>query len=90
MGPQRKADATGPRGHRGARGATGATGQRGKTGKLGPKGSKGLRGLPGPFHNNEVLDAVVTNFDDVYEQLTDQMKLIEKMQHQLAAIAAAK
>lgn len=73
----------GPPGRRGARGATGA-----KTGKLGHKGPRGLSGLPGPFNERDVLNAVVPNFDDVYEQLTGQMKLIAQLRQQLAEIAA--
>jgi collagen triple helix repeat protein len=88
MGVRSKTGATGPRGPRGVRGATGAIGGRGKTGKPGQKGPRGLRGLRGPLHKDDVLHAMVTNFDDVYHQLTRQMKLIATMQQQLAVMTA--
>jgi hypothetical protein len=90
MGLQSRTGATGPRGHRGARGATGMTGRQGKSGKVGRKGPKGLNGVWGPLHKRAVLDAVVTNFDDVYQQLTGQMKLIANIQKQLAAMTATR
>jgi collagen triple helix repeat protein len=82
MGTRGKTGATGPNGHRGA---CGATGRRGKIGKAGPKGS---RGLNGSLQNAEVLDRFVTNFDDVYQQLTGLLKLVGQMQRQINELAA--
>ena len=83
---QGKTGATGPRGPKGARGATGAVGRRGGIGKPGPKG---LKGLKGPLHKNEVLDTVVRNFEDVYQQLSAHLRQIAKMQRQLDVMSAA-
>jgi hypothetical protein len=59
---------------------TGAQGRRGDSGKPGPKG---LRGLTGPLHKDDVLERVVTHFDDVYSQLTAHLKRIATMQVQI-------
>jgi len=67
-------------------GATGAIWRRGKTGKPGPKGPK-MRGLRGPLHKEDVLNAVVTNFDDVYRELT-RLIAIATLQQLLAAMTA--
>jgi hypothetical protein len=88
MGAQSKTGATGPRGPRGLGGATGTIGSRGKTGKPGQKGPKRLRGPGGPLHKDDVLNAVVTNFDDLYHELTRLMALIATMQQQLAVMTA--
>ena len=77
--------ATGRRGSQGVRGVTGAKGRRGDSGKPGPKG---LRGLRGPLHQDDVLERVVTHFDDVYQQLTGHLKRIAKMQRELDGLAA--
>ena len=77
---QGRRGATGRRGSQGARGETGAKGRRGDSGKPGPKG---LRGLRGPLHQEEVLDRVVSHFDDVYQQLSGHLKRIGKMQQEL-------
>ena len=77
----RRTDATG-RGPRGTRGATGARGKIGKPGRRGPKGAtQQLRA-------KDVLDLLVTHFDDVYRELNLQMKKIAKMQDQLDVMAA--
>jgi hypothetical protein len=77
---------TGKRGAQGARGPTGAKGRRGDSGKPGPKG---LRGLRGPLHQDDVLERVVTHFDDLYQQLSGHLKRIARMQHQLDELTAA-
>jgi len=76
--PQKKG-APGPRGHRGARGATGHRGTAGKLGHEGPSGS---------LQKADVLDGFVTNFDDVYRQMTGLMKLIGQMQRQINELIA--
>jgi hypothetical protein len=80
-----KSKKRGARGPRGARRTTGATGRRGKIGKPGRRGLKGLRG---PLHEADVLDLLVTHFDDVYRQLNVQMKRIAKMEDQLDVMSA--
>ena len=85
MAPRGKTGATGPRGPRGARGACGPTGRRGEIGKLGPKGSKGLRAR---LHKDDILENVVTNFDDVYRQLSTQLRQIARLQQQVTVLIA--
>ena len=75
----RKNGAPGPRGPRGPRGATG---QRGRTGKLGHEGPSGS------LQKADVLDGFVSNFDDVYRQMTGLMKLIGQMQRQINELIA--
>ena len=79
-GRQGKTGAAGRRGSPGARGVAGAKGRRGDIGEPGPKG---LRGLRGPLHQDDVLDRVVTHFDDVYSQLTIHLKRLATMQLQI-------
>ena len=85
MARQGKAGGKGPRGPRGIRGATGAAGPRGKIGK---SGRRGLKGATQPLRVKDVLDLLVTHFDDVYRELNLQMKKIAKMQDQLDVMAA--
>jgi collagen triple helix repeat protein len=85
MGPQGKTGATGPRGRQGTRGPTGASGRRGAIGKL---GHKGPRGFNGSLQKDEVLDRVVSQFDDVYQQLNAQVKRIAQMQGQVDLMSA--
>jgi hypothetical protein len=82
---QRTKGATGPRGSKGARGLTGEKGRRGDSGKAGPTG---LRGFRGPLHQDDVLEKVVSHFDDVYQQLDGHLKRIARMQHQLDELTA--
>jgi hypothetical protein len=82
---QGKTGATGRRGSQGARGVTGPKGRRGDSGKPGPKG---LRGLRGPLHQDDVLERVVTHFDDVYQQLSGHLRRIGKMQCELDGLTA--
>jgi len=82
---QGKTGATGRRGSQGARGKTGAKGRRGDSGKPGPKG---LRGLRGPLHQDDVLDRVVTHFDDVYQQSSGHLKRFGKMQQEIDGLTA--
>jgi hypothetical protein len=86
MGQHGKRGASGPRGAQGAQGSVGATGRRGHIGKPGHKGPEGLRG---PLHQDDILDMVMTHFDDVYEQLGIQMKQIAHLQYQLNKVSAA-
>jgi collagen triple helix repeat protein len=78
VGRQGRAGTPGARGPRGARGTTGATGPRGSIGKAGPKGLQGLRGA---LNERDVLESVVTHFEDVYRQLTALHKRIDELQH---------
>ena len=86
MAGQRGTGVQGARGLRGARGATGAAGPRGKIGKTGKQGAKDAMR---PLRINDVLDLLVTHFDDVYRQLNLQMKMIVKMQEQLDVMSVA-
>jgi hypothetical protein len=74
MGAQGKTGASGPRGRQGSRGATGPRG------KIGKAGRNGLKGLNGPLHQDDLLNMVVTHFDDVYRQLNEHMKRIATLQ----------
>ena len=80
-----KTGGKGPRGPRGVRGATGAAGPRGKAGK---PGRRGLKGVTPPLRVKDVLELLVTHFDDVYRELNLQMKKIARMQDQLDVMAA--
>lgn len=80
-----KKGSPGKRGSQGARGPTGAKGRRGDSGK---PGAKGLRGLRGPLHQDDVLERVVTHFDDVYQQLSGHLKRIARMQHEIDELSA--
>ena len=82
MGQQGKTGATGPRGRRGPRGACGPSGRRGE---IGPKGMKGVRA---PLHKHDVLESIVMNFDDVYRQLSVQLKQIARLQQQVGVLVA--
>jgi len=77
---QGRKGSTGKRGSQGVRGPVWAKGRRGHCGKPGPKG---LRGLRGPLHQDDVLERVVTHFDDVYQQLSGHLTRIARMQRQL-------
>jgi collagen triple helix repeat protein len=80
-----RTDAQGPRGPRGTRGATGRAGPRGTAGK---PGRRGLKGATQQVRVKDVLDLLVTHFDDVYRELNLQMKKIAKIQDQLDVMAA--
>ena len=92
QGPKGERGAVGPKGKRGPKGApgprgiTGPIGRRGKIGKSGPKGPRGFRG---PLHKDNVLDMVMTHFDDVYQQLNIQMKRIAQIQQQVDQLSAS-
>ena len=64
---------------------TGAIGRRGSIGKPGARGPKGLIG---PAQQDDVLDKVMTHFDDVYRQLNVQTTRIAQIQAQLDVLAA--
>jgi hypothetical protein len=85
MGAPGKRGAIGARGAEGARGRTGPIGRRGKIGKPGQRGPKGLAG---PLHKDNVLDMVMTHFDDVYAQLNIQMKRMAQIQQQVDLLSA--
>ena len=78
----------GEQGKRGPKGARGPTGPIGRRGKLGKAGRKGPKGLTGPLHKNNVLDMVMTHFDDVYMQLNIQMKRIAQIQHKVDVLVS--
>ena len=86
MAPHGKSGGKGPRGPRGTRGATGAAGPRGKTGK---PGRRGLKGVTQHLRVKDVLDLLVTHFDDVYRELNLLTKTIAKMQDRLDVMSAA-
>ena len=44
--------------------------------------------MPGPAQQNDVLDKVMTHFDDVYRQLEIQMTRMGQIQAQLDVLAA--
>ena len=77
-----KSGGKGPRGPRGTRGAAGPRG------KIGKQGLRGLKGAAPQLRVKDVLDLLVTHFDDVYRELNLQMKKIAKMQDQLDVMAA--
>ena len=79
---------TGARGLRGPRGTRGATGSAGPRGKIGKSGLRGLTGATPQLRVKDVLDLLVTHFDDVYRELNLQMKKTAKMQDQLDVMAA--
>ncbi len=56
---------------------------------MGSPGRKGLKGLTGPLHKDNVLDMVMTHFDDVYMQLNIQMKRMAQIQQQVDLLIAA-
>jgi hypothetical protein len=64
------------------------TGPIGRRGKIGKPGRKGPKGLTGPLHKDNVLDMVMTHFDDVYQQLNIQMKRMAQIQAQVDALVA--
>ena len=78
--------AAGPRGAKGARGRAGAIGRRGSIGK---PGQRGLKGLSGTLYKAESLDRLVTNIEDIYQQLTALAKGIVVVQQQLDEIRSA-
>ena len=65
------------------------TGPIGRRGSLGKPGTRGPIGLSGPAQQSDVLDKVMTHFDDVYRQLDIQMTRMGQIQAQLDALAAA-
>jgi collagen triple helix repeat protein len=94
LGGRGKTGETGLRGATGERGATGPRGGIGKRGVIGKQGRKGLRGreglegLRGPDHKDDVLDHIVLQFQDVYQQLAELMDRIAQMEQQLHRMAA--
>jgi hypothetical protein len=55
---------------------------------MGKPGTRGTKGLIGPAQQDDVLDKVMTHFDDVYRQLNIQMTRIGQIQAQLDVLAA--
>jgi hypothetical protein len=64
------------------------TGPIGRRGSIGKPGKHGPEGLNGPAQQNDLLDRVMTHFDDVYRQLDIQMTRMGQIQAQLDALAA--
>ncbi|HEV3060056.1 MAG TPA: hypothetical protein VGY48_17550 [Vicinamibacterales bacterium] len=64
------------------------SGPLGRRGRIGKAGRKGPRGLTGPLHKDNVLDMVMTHFDDVYSQLNIQMKRMAQIQQQVDVLIA--
>ena len=64
------------------------TGPIGRRGSIGKPGTRGPHGVPGPAQQNDVLDKVMTHFDDVYRQLEIQMTRMGQIQAQLDVLAA--
>src|SRR3954469_19478823 len=90
-GSKGRKGATGRRGKSGAQGPEGArglTGRIGRRGKIGRPGARGPKGLTGPLHKDNVLDMVMTHFDDVYTQLNIQVKRLAQIQQQLDLLIA--
>ena len=81
--------ARGPAGRRGSAGPRGLTGPIGRRGPIGKAGNRGPEGLIGPAQQDDVLDNVLTHFDDVYRQLDIQMKRMGQIQAQLDMLAAS-
>ena len=44
--------------------------------------------MTGPLHKDNVLDMVMTHFDDVYMQLNIQMKRMAQLQQQVDVLEA--
>ena len=64
------------------------TGPIGRRGAIGKAGRHGPKGLIGPAQQDNVLDRVMTHFDDVYRQLDIQMTRMGQIQAQLDVLAA--
>ena len=87
-GPKGSVGKRGPQGHRGPEGPRGLTGPIGRRGSIGKPGTRGPKGLIGPAQQDDVLDKVMTHFDDVYRQLNIQMTRMGQIQAQLDVLAA--
>jgi hypothetical protein len=74
----------GAQGKFGIRGAPGTIGRPRGIGKPGPKRRKGVR-RPLP-KDDDVLNMIVTHFDNVYQQLNSQGRLVATMRRQLDVI----
>ena len=61
----------------------------GRRGSIGKPGTRGPEGLTGPALQNDMLDKVMTHFDDVYRQLDIQMTRMGQIQAQLDMLTAA-
>ena len=64
------------------------TGPIGRRGAIGKPGTRGPKGLTGTALQDDVLDKVMTHFDDVYRQLNIQMTRMGQIQAQLDVLAA--
>ena len=64
------------------------TGPIGRRGSIGKPGTRGPKGLSRPTQQDDVLDKVMTHFDDVYRQLNIQMTRLGQIQAQLDVLAA--
>jgi len=72
----------------GRQGNLGATGLIGRRGKIGRPGQEGLKSRRAPLNKNDVLDVLVTHFDDVYQQLNEHRRLIARIQQQVDVLIA--
>jgi hypothetical protein len=87
-GPKGAVGKRGPKGHRGPEGPRGLTGPIGRRGSIGKPGTRGPKGLSGSVQQDDVLDKVMTHFDDVYRQLDIQMTRMGQLQAQLDVLTA--
>ena len=55
---------------------------------MGKPGTRGPKGLSGPARQDDLLEKVMTHFDDVYRQLNIQMTRMGQIQAQLDVLAA--
>ncbi len=88
MGPRHKIGPRGKTGARGPQGARGLTGPTGRRGKMWAPGAKGSQGVKGPLHQDDVLDKIMTHFDDLNLQLAIQLKRIAQIQQQVDQLIA--
>jgi hypothetical protein len=79
MKRQDKAGTTGRRKPQGVRMAAGTTGRRRKVSKPGRNDPKSVK----PPRQVDVLNTIVTHFEDVYQQLNQHMRLIATLQQQV-------
>jgi hypothetical protein len=74
---------TGSEGGRGLTGKTGAAGAAGRTGARGQKGAKGTRPAAGGKGRKRFIAAVDRHIENIYGELTTQMKRMAKIQSQV-------
>src|SRR5688500_7151556 len=89
MASDSKRGPKGARGRRGPKGPRGLTGPIGRRGKIGKAGNRGPVGVTPAEHQNDILDKMEMHFDDVYQQLTVQMKRIAQLQAHIDVLTVA-